>query len=74
MTAPRQPYTHAASASTGSTASSKMRKKEMEDVRQRDMAALNNLARALDHKERAAEREGRDRKSLPPVELFKAAL
>ncbi|KAG8685039.1 hypothetical protein FRC08_013331 [Ceratobasidium sp. 394] len=74
MSAPRQPYTHAASASTGSTASGKIRKKEVEDARQRDMLALNNLVRALDHKERVADQEGRDRKSLPPIELFKAAL
>ncbi|QRV74669.1 hypothetical protein RhiJN_02684 [Ceratobasidium sp. AG-Ba] len=74
MTAPRQPYTHAVSASTGSSASSKMRKKEMDDARDKDMMALNNLVRALDQKERRAEQEGRDRKSLPPIELFKAAL
>ncbi|KAG9107966.1 hypothetical protein FRC07_008547 [Ceratobasidium sp. 392] len=72
---PRQPYAHhAASASTGSTASSKIRRKEAEEVRNKDLAALNNLVRALDHKERKAEQEGRERRSLPPVELFKAAL
>ncbi|KAG9127223.1 hypothetical protein FRC07_000141 [Ceratobasidium sp. 392] len=72
---PRQPYAHhAASASTGSTASSKIRRKEAEEVRNKDLAALNNLVRALDHKERKAELEGRERRSLPPVELFKAAL
>ncbi|KAG8742752.1 hypothetical protein FRC10_000966 [Ceratobasidium sp. 414] len=74
MSAPRQPYTHAASASTGSSASGKIKKKEVEVARQKDMVALNNLVRALDHKERIADREGRDRRSLPPVELFKAAL
>ena len=74
MSAPRQPYTHAASASTGSSALSKIKKKEMEVARQKDMVALNNLVRALDHKEKIADREGRDRRSLPPVELFKAAL
>lgn len=74
MTAPRQPFTHAASASTGSSASGKARKKEMEEARKKDMMALNNLAKALDSKERKAEEAGRDRTSLPPVELFKAAL
>lgn len=74
MGAPRAPYTHAPSASTGSTASSRARKREMEEARKQDMAALNNLVRALDQKERQAQAEGRDRRSLPPVELFKAAL
>ncbi|KAH7342162.1 hypothetical protein B0J17DRAFT_626545 [Rhizoctonia solani] len=74
MGAPRAPYTHAPSASTGSTASGRARKREMEDARQRDMTALNDLVRALDQKERQAQAEGRDRRSLPPVELFKAAL
>lgn len=74
MTAPRQPFSHAASASTGSSASGKARKKELEASRKNDMKALNNLARALDSKERKAEEAGRDRSSLPPVELFKAAL
>jgi hypothetical protein len=74
MAAPRPPFTHAVSASTGSSSSGKARKKEMEEARQKDMMALNNLVRALDVKERNAEQEGRDRKSLPPVELFKAAL
>jgi len=74
MSAPRAPYTHAVSASTGSSASGKARKKDMEEARQKDMMALNNLVKALDVKERKAEEEGRDRKSLPPVELFKAAL
>ena len=71
---PRAPFTHAPSASTGSSASSKARKREMEEARKRDMSALNNLVRALDQKDRQAQVEGRDRKSLPPVELFKAAL
>lgn len=74
MSAPRQPFTHAASASTGSSASGRVRKKEMEQARKKDMMALNNLVRALDSKERKAEETGRDRTSLPPVELFKAAL
>ncbi|KAG8794227.1 hypothetical protein FRC12_000079 [Ceratobasidium sp. 428] len=74
MTGPRQPYTHSASASTGSTASSKIRRKEAEQARTKDLVALNNLVRALDHKDRKAEQEGRERRSLPPVELFKAAL
>lgn len=74
MTPPRQPYTHAVSASTGSSASGRVRKKEMEDARKKDMMALNNLVKALDSKERKAEEAGRDRTSLPPVELFKAAL
>ncbi|CAE7120609.1 unnamed protein product [Rhizoctonia solani] len=63
-----RPYTHTPSASTGST------KREMEQARKNDMVALHNLARALDQKERQAQAEGRDRRSLPPVELFKAAL
>lgn len=71
---PRAPFTHAPSASTGSSASSKARKREAEEARKRDMSALNNLVRALDQKDRQAQVEGRDRKSLPPVELFKAAL
>ncbi|KAG8728608.1 hypothetical protein FRC11_010640 [Ceratobasidium sp. 423] len=71
---PRAPYMHAPSASTGSTASSRERKREVEQARRHDMAALDNLVRALDQKERQAQAEGRDRRSLPPVELFKAAL
>ncbi|CAE6469766.1 unnamed protein product [Rhizoctonia solani] len=74
MGPPRAPYTHQPSASTGSTESSRVRKREMEEARRKDMAALNNLVRALDQKERQAQVEGRDRRSLPPVELFKAAL
>jgi len=65
-----RPYTHAPSASTGSA----MGKRQAEEARRQDMAALNNLVRALDQKERQAQAEGRDRRSLPPVELFKAAL
>ncbi|KAF8687109.1 hypothetical protein RHS03_09995, partial [Rhizoctonia solani] len=74
MRPPRAPYTHQPSASTGSTESSRVRKREMEEARRKDMAALTNLVRALDQKERQAQAEGRDRRSLPPVELFKAAL
>ncbi|EUC58810.1 transmembrane protein, putative [Rhizoctonia solani AG-3 Rhs1AP] len=66
-----RPYTHAPSASTGSA---RVGKREAEETRRQDMAALNNLVRALDQKERQAQAEGRDRRSLPPVELFKAAL
>ncbi|KAB5589219.1 Transmembrane protein [Ceratobasidium theobromae] len=72
--APSRPFTHAASASTGSSASGKVRKREMDEARKRDMSALNDLVRALDQKDRQAKAEGRDRRSLPPVELFKAAL
>ncbi|KAF8747284.1 hypothetical protein RHS01_11356 [Rhizoctonia solani] len=66
MRPPRAPYTHQPSASTGSTESSRVRKREMEEARRKDMAALNNLVRALDQKERQAQAEGRDRRSLPP--------
>ncbi|KAL5635265.1 hypothetical protein ACGC1H_003082 [Rhizoctonia solani] len=69
-----RPYTHAPTASTGSTASGRVGKREVEEARRKDMAALNDLVRALDQKERQAQAEGRDRRSLPPVELFKAAL
>ncbi|KAJ1307153.1 hypothetical protein OPQ81_001270 [Rhizoctonia solani] len=46
MRPPRAPYTHAPSASTGSTASSRARKREMEEARKKDMAALNNLEKS----------------------------
>ncbi|CEL55062.1 hypothetical protein RSOLAG1IB_01070 [Rhizoctonia solani AG-1 IB] len=43
MGPPRAPYTHQPSASTGSTESGRAKKREMEEARRKDMAALNNL-------------------------------